>query len=171
MTAPPPAPPRARLIRLVCAAVAKICPPFALIAGGTISIDLNLGKDIPGTRDEVLSVALRRGVEDFCFGGERLRLDAATREQMTGDLEVCLSPAVKTATESGDGLSVTFRRYRPGVVLFDEDARLVAPLSNRDRFRLRTLPMVADGQPPDKLVPALRRLEAAHIVRVDVRPP
>jgi hypothetical protein len=171
MTAPPASPQRAKLVRLVCAAVAKICPPFALIGGGTMSIDLNVGKDIPTTREEALSVALRLGVEDFCFGGERLRLDAGERERMTGDLEVRLSPAVKTATESGDGLAVTFKRYLPSVVLFDENARLVAPLSNGDRVRLRTLPMVADGQSSEQLMPALRRLEAAHIIRVDVRPP
>jgi hypothetical protein len=169
VAAPPP--PRARLIRLICAALGKMCPPFVAVNGGTIAADANIGIDIPATRAEALSVALRLGVEDFCYGDERLRLDGAMRESLAGDLEVALSPAVRAVTESGDGLFVAFRRYRPGIVLFDEDARLVVPLRNGDRFRLKTLPIVADGRPTDKLMAALRRLEAAHVVRADVRRP
>lgn len=169
VTTPPGAPPRARLIRLITATLAKMCPPFAAIESGTIAADVNLGTDIPATRDEALSVALRRGVEDFCYGDERLRLDAAARERLAGDLEIRLSPAVNAVTESGDGVIVTFKRYLPRAVLFDQDARLVAPLREGDRLRLKTLPIIADGRAVDQVMPALRRLEAAHIVRLDVR--
>ena len=169
VTAPPASPQRVRLIRLISAVLGKMCPPFAAIDGGTIAIDANLGADIPTTRDEALSVALRLGVEDFCYGDERLRLDVATRERLVGDLEVRLSPAVKAVTESGDGVIVTFKRYLSRTVLFDDEARLVALLRERKGVRLKALPMIADG-PTDQLMPALRRLEAAHIVRVEVRP-
>jgi hypothetical protein len=167
---PAPAPSRAWLTKLVCAVLEKICPPFAAVDGGTISTDTNLGIDVPASRDEALSVALRLGVEDLYFGEERTRLDPGTCERLSGDLEVRLSPIVSAATVSGDGLIVTFKRSLPEAVLFDEEARLIAPLCKGERFRLRTLPIVTDGRPLAEVETSLRRLEAARIVRLDVRP-
>ena len=168
----PASPPRARLSRLACAALARICPPFAEVGGGTFASDANLGVDIPATRDEALSAALRLGVETLCYGEERIRLDAGTRANLLPDLDVRLSPIVSGVEDSADaGAVVSFKRYLPEKALGEEEARLVAPLRSGDRLRLRTIPMMADGQSIAEVESKLRKLEAEHIVRLDVRPP
>lgn len=170
MTAPPPVPERARLIRLVCAAIARLCPPFAVINGGSISADANLGTDIPAVRSEALSVALRLGVQDFCFGDERLKFDAEGRGRLAVECEVRLSPIVSAVTDSAAGLVISFKRYLPNVVLAGADARLVEPLRTGDCIRLTTLPILADGQSLLVAEEKLRILEAKHIVRIEIRP-
>lgn len=167
-TMPPSTPPRARLRGLVCAAIARICPPFSIVGGGMMAADANLGMNIPGTRDEALSVALRLGVEDFCFGEERLRLGAEERRRLAGQCEVRLSPIVSGIAETADGLIIGFRRYLPKLVLSEADARLIEPLRNGARIRLMTLPIVADGETMAAEA-RLRDLEARHVVRVEVR--
>lgn len=161
-------PPRVRLRSLVCAALARICPPFSIVGGGMIAADENLGIDIPGTRDEALSVALRLGVEDFCFGDERLRLGAEERRRLTGQCDVRLSPIVSGIAETADGLVVSFKRYLPKVLLSGTDARLIEPLRAGARIRLMTLPIVADGQ-STAAEARLRDLESRRVVRIEVR--
>ena len=51
--------PRVRLVRLVEAALAALCPAIADLERGVLLVDTNNGLDIPATRDEALSLALR----------------------------------------------------------------------------------------------------------------
>lgn len=169
MTSPPPSSHQARLTRLVCAALAEICPPFADIDGGTISTDSNLGLDIPATRDQALSVALRLKVEEFYYGEERVTLSATERGRLSADLEVRLSPVVDDVTDvDGGSVAVSFKRYLPKQILSDGEAQLVTNLRDRASQRLRTMPLYTGDQSPESIEAVLRRLETAHVVRIEL---
>jgi hypothetical protein len=168
MVAPPPTLPRARLVKLVIAALAEICPPFAKAEGGTVTVDTNLGVDVPASREEALSVALRTGIEEFTFGEEVKRLDSAERARLSGDLEVRLSPIVKDVADAVGTIAVTFKRYLPEVRLSGAEARVVAHLRNGGRNSLAGLPMVA-GISMGESDAVLRRLEPIRVIRADIR--
>jgi hypothetical protein len=168
MVAPPPTLPRARLVKLVIAALAEICPPFAKAEGGTVTVDTNLGVDVPASREEALSVALRTGMEEFTFAEEVTRLDSAERARLSGDLEVRLSPIVKDVADTAGTIAVTFKRYLPELRLSGAEARVVAHLRNGGRNSLAGLPMVA-GISMSESDAVLRRLEPIRVVRADIR--
>jgi hypothetical protein len=168
MVAPPPTLPRARLVKLVIAALAEICPPFAKAEGGTVTVDTNLGVDVPASREEALSVALRTGIEEFTFAEEVTRLDSAERARLSGDLEVRLSPIVKDVADTAGTIAVTFKRYLPELRLSGAEARVVAHLRNGGRNSLAGLPMVA-GISMSESDAVLRRLEPIRVIRADIR--
>ena len=171
-TAPPPTSARAALTRLVCAALGEICPPFRGVDSGTITIDTNLGTDIPDNRQAALTVALRSTVEDFWFGEDITRLDSRERNRLGESLEVRLSPVVGEISEVEEGIVVRFKRYLPSLTLAGTEARLVGQLRNGRSYRLTPLSLI-DGIDPAELEPILRRLETARIVRIEfvARPP
>ena len=165
---PPPPSPRARLIQLACAALAEICPPFAKVDGGMTTIDINAGVDIPASRTEALSAALRLPVDEFHYGDERIWLKADERSRLAGDLEVRLSPIVAAVTDGDDGVTVSFKRYLPQLGLAGSEAQLVAALRGGKPHRLRTMQLFGEEQSPATVEATLRRLEAAHVVRLDL---
>jgi hypothetical protein len=168
MVAPPPTLPRARLVKLVIAALAEICPPFAKAEGGTVTVDTNLGVDVPPSREEALSVALRTGIEEFTFAEDVKRLDSAERARLSGDLEVRLSPIVEDISDTAGTVTVTFKRYLPELRLSGAEARVVAHLRNGGRNSLAGLPMVA-GISMSEADAVLPRLERLRVVRTDIR--
>lgn len=163
----PPSPPRARLIRFVYAALGEICPLFREIGSGTITIDTNLGADIPDSREAALSVALRSNVAEVAFVEETIKLDAAARARLGGELFVRLSPIVADIVDAGDGLIVTFKLYLPKVTIAGIEARILAFLRNGEPRRLKAL-TIESGEDPAEIEPILRRLERARIVRVEI---
>jgi hypothetical protein len=169
MVTPPPSLSRSRLVKLVVAALGEICPAFVKAEGGTVTVDTNLGIDVPATRSEALSVALRRDVEEVVLGEETLRLTSSERTLLAGDLEVRLSPIVQDVAEANDGVVVTFKRYLDKIRLSGAEARAAQHLKHGARSTLTAFPMVV-GVPVEERDPLIRRLENARVVRADVRP-
>ena len=134
-----------------------------------MTVDTNLGIDIPRSRNEAMSVALRLAAEEFTYGEETTKLDTLERGRLVGDLEVSLSPFVGGVADVDGGIAVSFKRYLPGVRLAGSEARLVTHLRNGARCSLRAFPMVA-GVSAEEVNPLVRRLEQARILRADARP-
>ena len=155
---------------------------------GTILVDDNVGLDLPSTRNAALSMALRAGVAEVCFGEERIALDAAARSRLAADLRVGLSPAIATidgppavggsAGASGDAagssavtapagaLRARFRRHLDDTTLNGREAEILAPIRDRGRMPLGSLSVLL-GLPLTETERLLRGLEARRIVRVD----
>ena len=157
---------RPRLVGLVTAALVDICPALAEAGQGTILVDTNLGVDVPATRPEALSVALRARAKEFVFDNETIFLDEGMRPRFAADLRVSLSPTVARLDSGNDGVTVNFRRRSPPTVLVGEDARLVQRIAGAP-VALGELGRELD-RPIDAIEEALRRLEAAGIVRLDL---
>ena len=66
---------------------------------------------------------------------------------------------------------MTFRRYLPKLTLADGEAQLLAHLRNGESHRLKAMPLFSDAQSSVAVEATLRRLEAAHVVRIDLPPP
>ncbi len=169
MIAQPPTPAIAKLIRRACAGIAVLCPPFAKIEGGTISVDTNLGKDVPATREEALSVALRARLEEFAFGETTGRLAPLERDRLSGYLDIRLSPIVAEVIAADDRALVTFKRYLPRLRLAGAEAQLVAYIAKSGGDLLPGLPP-APGFSPEETEKLVRRLEKASILRADMKP-
>lgn len=162
----PPA--RARLLRAALVVLGELAPPLRKSEIGTLFVDINQGIDIPATRDEALSVALRHGLGEIVFGGEAAGFDLAARARAAAGLDIRLSPAVARIAGGADRMTVAFRRRLPPLQLSGEDAKLVAPLADGSAYRLPDL-SVALGLANAVIEPALRRLERASVLRLDVR--
>jgi hypothetical protein len=158
--------PRVRLVRLVTAALASLCPAFPGVDGGTLFIDHNAGRDVPATREEALSVALRARVEEAIFGTETIRLDTVSRSRLLSGLLVRLSPAVSSVEGNDDHLTLGFRRHRSDLTLTGGDADAVAPLRDGAQMLLGSLAVLL-GETTVNAERLYRRLEALGIVRVD----
>ena len=86
--------PRMQLGRLLLGALATLCPRIAELTQGTIVIDTNLGVDLPRTREEALSVALRSGAAQFAYGLDDILLDENLRPRFAESLRAGISPIV-----------------------------------------------------------------------------
>jgi hypothetical protein len=164
--APVHARPRLRLIRLAFAALAEICPRFAEIESGTVIVDTNEGIDLPRTREEALTIALRRGAAELVFGHDDLTFDDTIRARFAADLRVALSPIVAKVEEAGGVLTAKFRRHLFDRPFTDSEARIIAPLRDGVHFPLSAMAELL-GQTPGEAEPALRRLEADRVLRLD----
>ncbi len=163
---PLPSGPRQTLLRYAGAGLRALCPADAAPASGTIVVDDNLGFDLPRTREEALSVALRAGVAEVRFGEEKIVLDGATRPRIAADLRVGLSPIVADLSGSDHEMTVRFRRHLAETTVTGRDADLVAPLKSRGRMPLGSL-AVLFGTTLADTERQLRDLEARGIVRVE----
>jgi hypothetical protein len=169
----PPAPSRARLIRLVRAALYEAAPAAGLDREGTILVDDDAGMDVPATREAALAVALRAGVPEAWLGKERVPIDSAVRPRLAADLRVGLSPAVAAiegdakAAASGGALTVRFRRHLADTTVSGREAQILAPVRDRGRMPLGSLAVLL-GMPLAETERLLRDLEARRIVRVEV---
>ncbi len=160
--------PRLTLVRLVQGAVATLCPAFSQLGGGTILVDHNLGLDIPATREQALTVALRTRVETAVYGEETVALDPASRIRLTGGLIVGLSPAVLAVEGGDDRLTLRFRRRLAPATLTGREAEAVAPLRDGAYMPLGSLAVIL-GKTAVDAERLYRGLEALAIVRVDVK--
>jgi len=158
--------PRVRLVRLVTAALASVCPSFPSLDRGTIFIDYNAGLDVPATRQGALSVALRARVEEATFANEVIRLDATSRSRLLRSLMVRLSPAVLLVEGNDDNMTFRFRRHRGETSLTGEEAQAAAPLRDGAHMLLGSLAVLL-GKTTLDAERFYRRLEAQGIVRVD----
>ncbi len=158
--------PRVRLVRLVTAALASLCPSFPGLDSGTVFVDQNAGLDVPATREEALSVALRARVEEAIFGSEAIRLDALSRSRLLGGLVVRLSPAVSSVEGDDESLALGFRRHRDNTTLTGAQAEMVAPLRDGAHMLLGSLAVLL-GETTVNAERLYRGLEALGIVRVD----
>jgi len=158
--------PRVRLLRLVTAALASLCPAFPSLDRGTIFIDHDAGLDVPATREAALSVGLRARVEEAIFGSEAIQLDAASRSRLLSGMLVRLSPAVSSVEGNDDSLTLGFRRHRGEAALTGAEAQAVAPLRDGAHMLLGSLAVLL-GETTVNAERLYRRLEALGIVRVD----
>jgi hypothetical protein len=158
--------PRQRLIRLVLAALASIAPAIGEVVTGTILIDANLGVDVPRSRDEALTVALRYGAGELVFGTETLFLDEGLRPRLAADLRVALSPLVQRVVEDGNRRVIRFRRHLPDRTLSPEEARIVSEFKEGASLTLAAMAVVR-GESHAGTEAVLRPLEAERIVRLD----
>ncbi len=162
--------PRLKLIGLVTAALRQAMPRLAGVQAGTVLVDTNLGKDIPATRGEALSVALRGGAGEFAFLDETVMLDEQLRPALAADLHLSLSPAV-AKIESEDGRQVaTFRRPAVKRTLSDAEATAVGAVRGGTGLPLSAVAELLH-KPLADAETILRALEAAQVVRLDVAPP
>jgi hypothetical protein len=157
---------RDRLIAIVMAALREIAPGIALVEGGAILVDLNSGLDIPRTRAEALSAALRAGVGKAVFGEETILLDAPNRPRLAAELKVTLSPLVATIEGPDQAMTVRFRGRLPEAAVTGLDAELLAPVRERGKIPLGTVAVLC-GKPLVETERLLRDLEARRIVRLE----
>ncbi len=184
----PPSPPRLALLALAWTALRQLCPAAETSESGTILVDDNSGLDLPSTRNAALSMALRAGVAEVCFGEERIALDAATRPRLAADLRVGLSPAIaaidaqpavggaagasrdaagsSAVTAPAGALRARFRRHLDDTTLSGREAEILAPIRDRGRMPLGSLAVLL-GMPLTEAERLLSGLEARRIVRVD----
>ena len=162
----PDQPARRRLVRRVVAALVDGCTAAGAAGQGMFIVDANLGIDVPRTRAEALSVALRARAKDFVFENETVFLDQDMRPRFAGELRLSLSPAVVKVDTGEAGTSIEFHRNARKAVLAGEDAKLVERIA-RAPVALGELGGEMD-RPIDALEETLRRLEAAGIVRLDM---
>src|SRR5207302_11431793 len=114
-------------------------PRFAEIESGTVLIDTNLGLDLPRSRAEALSVALRSRAHEFAFAADTIILDEDLRPRFAGDLTATIAPIVAAIDDREDGSEVTFHRHLPPRFLSPADVRMIEPLRDRKGFALSAL--------------------------------
>ncbi len=160
---------RQRLIRLVLAALAVVAPPLTAITDGTLLIDSNLGTDIPRTREEALSVALRNRAAEFTFGMETVVLDDTLRPRTAGDLRLALAPLVQRIVAEGDRRVVRFRRHLGERTLTPDEAKIVDDIAGNAAMTLTAF-AGSRGESMEQAEATLRRLEADRVIRLDMLP-
>lgn len=158
---------RIRLVRLVHAVLATLCPAMPDPGKGVFLVDDNGGVDIVATRDEALSLALRTRVDEAVFGTESIALDAAGRSRMTGGLFVRLSPAIVAIEGERDRLSLRFRRSQADTVVTGREAAAIDSLRNERRMSLGSLAVLV-GETMVNAERLYREIEASGYVRVEV---
>ncbi|MCB1485884.1 MAG: hypothetical protein KDJ88_00330 [Bauldia sp.] len=158
---------RVRLLRLAEAALATLCPAFPRSAGGVWLVDANLGLDIPATREEALSAALRTRTDELVFGEETIALDAGARTRHIGRLVAGRAPAVISIAASDGGELCRFGRHRPDVALTAEQTETLAPLLDNPRMALGPLAVIL-GRTASDTERRLREVEALGPIRLDI---
>ena len=139
---------------------AALCRLFEPTPAGTIVIDDQLGRDLPRTPFELISVCLRIGVRELRFGDERLRMEGSVRETLENRLLVRRASAVDHVMRTPEEVTVTFRRYRAPCRLRGLAAALVETFEDRSmtfgEFRQQVSPF--------SFMPVLRALETERIL-------
>ncbi|WP_437587677.1 hypothetical protein [Sorangium sp. So ce1000] len=99
-----------RLRAALAALLAPTASPGAPAALRTIVVDDQLGRELPGSDAEILSVCLRLGVRTLIVDGHELDLDGALRARLESRLQVRIGAAVDRIDP--ERAVVTFKRYR-----------------------------------------------------------
>lgn len=160
--------PRVRLVRLVEAALATLCPALPGLARGVFLVEDNAGVDIPATRDEALSVALRSRLPELVFGAETISLDPESRMKHVTGIVPRLAPTL-SVVDGSDGKAVCrFGRHRPDVTVEGVRAELVLRLRDEPAMSLGPL-RVVHGKTVTETEMLYRDLELLGVVRLDVR--
>ena len=160
---------RQQLIRLVLAGLATLQPRLAGIGSGTVLIDTNLGIDIPRSRAEALTIALRSGAREFVFAADTITLDEDLRPRFAGDLTAAIAPIVTAIEDREEDSRVIFHRHLPPRILSPAEARAIAPLRERKGFALAALAEHL-GKSLAEAEAEARRLEADRVIRLDAEP-
>jgi len=160
---------RQHLIRLVLAGLATLQPRLAEIGSGTVLIDTNLGIDIPRSRAEALSVALRSGARELVFAADTITLDEDLRPRFAADLTAAIAPIVAAIEDREDDPCVIFHRHLPPRILSPAEVRAIAPLRDRKGFALAALAEDL-GKSLAEAEAEARRLEADRLIRLDAEP-
>jgi len=160
---------RQHLIRLVLAGLATLQPRVGTIDSGTLFVDSNLGIDIPRSRAEALTVALRHRAQDFVFAGDTITLDDDLRPRFAGDLTASIGPLVADIHDREDGSEITFHRQLPPRFLSPAEVRAIEPLRDRKGFVLSALAEHL-GRSLAEAELLARGLEAARVIRLDAEP-
>ena len=184
----PPSPPRLALLALAWTALRQLCPAAETAESGTILVDDNAGLDLPSTRNAALSMALRAGVAEVCFGEERIALDCRhsaapcrrpSRRPVARDCRDRRAAGCRwlgrrlrrcrgffAVTAPAGALRARFRRHLDDTTLSGREAEILAPIRDRGRMPLGSLAVLL-GMPLTETERLLRGLEARRIVRVD----
>jgi hypothetical protein len=160
---------RQHLVRLVLAGLATLQPRIGEIESGTLLVDTNLGIDIPRSRAEALSVALRSRARNFVFAADTITLDDDLRPRFAGDLTATIGPLVAGIADHEDGSEVMFHRQLPPRFLSPAEVRVIEPLRHRQGFALSALAEDL-GKGLAEAEMEARRLEAARVIRLDAEP-
>jgi hypothetical protein len=144
-------------------------PRFGEIDSGTLLVDINLGIDIPRSRAEALSVALRNRARSFVFAADTITLDDDLRPRFAGDLTASIAPLVAGIDDHEDGSEVTFHRQLPLRFLSPAEVRVIEPLRDRKGFALAALAEHLGKSLAEAELEA-RRLEADRVIRLDPEP-
>src|SRR5262249_43180289 len=122
-----PAPITSAASRRLSAALSRTLDP---IPTGSVIIDDQLGRDFPRTPLELVSACLRIGVRELRLCGRLLRLQGPARVALEDRLLVRRASAVDRVVSTGEGATVTFRRYRSPRSLRGPLAMLVKTLAD-----------------------------------------
>jgi hypothetical protein len=132
---------------------------------GTVLTDDTFGQELAVTPGEIVASAVRLGVSRLYYGGRLITLSSRHGARLQLALVPALGPGVG-AVIPGDGrtLTVTFKRYRPTVVLTGADARFVNVLGKH-----ATLAGHVGGGGPRRIgavIAQARALERTRIIRL-----
>jgi hypothetical protein len=165
----PPSPFRQQLLGVAWTLFRRIHPEGEA-REGTIIVDDDFGTDLPATREAAIATALRLGVPEVRFGSERILIDAASRQRLSADFRIGLSPAVSGLAGPVDAPVIRFRRRFEDITVVGDEATAVAALRDGGRMPLGTL-AVLGGRTIAETEKVLRGLEARHVVRIELAPP
>lgn len=145
-------------LRLRSALTALLVPGH--IALRTLVVDDQLGRDLPETEAELISVCLRLGLPAVELDGRVIELDGGLRERLEERLRVRLGDAVERLDLDPAGAVVSFRRYRDPQRLTGLAASILGLLAG-------AAPSLADVRAAlGAVTPILRALERDRIVKM-----
>jgi hypothetical protein len=117
-----------RLQTLVHELLCLLGPQDVLTKAHTLVVDDQYGREIPGSKHELLAACLRLGVPQFIFAGETFHYDTADYRQLEEQLRVSVGPAVAWVDRHGEGATVNFKRYLAPKLLSVEESHIVSLL-------------------------------------------
>jgi hypothetical protein len=142
-----------------------LCPAPVLDQAEILLVDDQLGQEMAGTRNELITTCLRLEVSCLRYEQTDLHLDADLCRRLLGCSRVRLGSAVERIEQEEDGVQVLFQRYLPPQRLTGAAARLVNALADHPTVE-NLLAVTRDATGDATRLPLLRALEQSRILTI-----
>lgn len=156
------------LARTVAGLMSCLAPGAPSFANTVITVDGCFGTELPTSKADLFSAALRLRCDDMLYDGDRISLGADIVHAALRAGTVSPGQGIDQLFRDGGSLIVTFRRSRPTMRLDGEDARLLecalGGASIEDIVRALDIP-------PEDVIARARGLEPGGLLRVQTDMP
>ena len=130
----------------------------------TILVDDQLGRGIPRSEVDLLSVCLRLGIRTLAVGHRVVELDDELRNTLEARHYVRLGRAVASVSPDDTGVIVRFRRYREPATLSGAAGRVASTLAVETTVESLRSRLASEGI--DLPTATLRQLESQRVVEL-----